>query len=440
MLGLTEAVVRDISRQKKEPSWMLALRLKGLKEFMTKPMPGWGVDLKDLDFNEITYFNAPEKKSQRDWKAVGKKERHVFERLGIPEAERQVLAGVGAQWDSGVVYQNLKRAAEKQGVIFLDMDEAVRKQPALVRKYFMKIVEAGTSKFSALHTAVWSGGSFVWLPKGVKLSRPLQGYFWLNLKKGGQFEHTLIVAEPGSRLEFIEGCSAPTYLAGSLHSGVVEIMVGKGAKVRYVTVQNWSKDVYNLSFKRALVEEKGRIEWVSGSLGSKATMVYPSSVLRGRGAQAEHLLVSLASAGQELESGAKVIHQAQDTSSRVISKSISKDGGKVSYRGLAKILKGAKGSKSSVECQALILDKKSGAKTYPHMEIDEPEVVALHEARTGKIAEEELIYLRTRGLTEEQAMGMVINGFIEPVVKELPVEYAVEMNRLVELELEGGVG
>jgi Fe-S cluster assembly protein SufB len=439
MKGLSKQVVKQISRAKKEPRWMLERRLKGLELFNKKPMPGWGVDLSGLDFDKITFFNQPGVR-KRQWGEVGKEERAVFERLGIPEAEKRVLAGVGAQWDSGVIYQNLKREAEKQGVIFMDMDEAVRKQPRLVKKYFMKVVEIENNKFSGLHAAVWSGGSFVYVPKGVKVKKPLQGYFWLNLKQGGQFEHTLIVVEEGGRLEFIEGCSAPTYLAGSLHSGVVEILVGKGAKVRYVTVQNWSKDVYNLSMKRAIVEEKGEMEWVSGSLGSKGTMVYPMSVLKGKGARAEHLSVSLAGKGQELDVGAKVVHMAEETKSNVVSKSVSRGGGKASYRGLVKIVRGAKGAKSSVNCEALILDDKSMAKTYPHMEIDEDEVMAVHEAKTGKIAEEELFYLMSRGLGEKEAMSMMVNGFVEPVVGSLPIEYAVEMNRLVELEIKGGVG
>jgi Fe-S cluster assembly protein SufB len=326
-------------------------------------------------------------------------------------------------------------------VIFCDIDEAVHQYPEIIKKYFMtKCVRIENNKFAALHGAVWSGGSLVVVPKGVKVKAPLQAYFWMNLKQGGQFEHTLIVAEEGSELSFIEGCTAPSYQVKSLHAGVVEIFVGKGARVRYTTVQNWSKDVYNLATKRAIVAEKGVMEWISGSLGSKATMLYPTSVLIGKEARADRLSLSLAGRGQELDIGAKAIHAAEKTTSNVVAKSICKQGGKTTYRGLVKILKGAKGAKSSVSCEALILDKASEAKTYPHMEIAENEVAAMHEAKTGRIAEEELIYLMSRGLSEQEAMSMIINGFIEPVVKELPLEYAVELNRLVELEMEGSVG
>ncbi len=339
------------------------------------------------------------------------------------------------------IYQSLKERMVKLGVIFCDMDEAVKKYPELVKKYFMrKAVSVENNKIAALHGAVWSGGSFVYVPKGVKVSEPLQGYFFLNLEKGGQFEHTLIILEEGARLEFIEGCSAPTYKAAALHAGVVEIFVGKKAKMRYSTIQNWSRNVYNLSTKRAMVEEEGLMEWISGSLGSKVTMVYPASILVGKGARADHLNLSLASRGQEIDTGGKAVHAAPETTSNMVAKSISKEGGLTTYRGLVKILKGAKGAKTSVSCEALILDKKSKSYTYPHMEIDEDEVVALHEAKTGKVAEEELFYLMSRGLSEQEAMSMIVNGFIEPIVKQLPLEYAVEMNRLIELEMEGSVG
>ena len=441
MKGLSKQVVREISRKKKEPDWMLRFRLKALEVFERKPMPSWGADLSGLDFSKIRYFKEPEVYRKRSWQEVPKKTKETFEKLGIPRLERKLLAGVGAQWDSGVVYQSLKARLAKQGVIFGDMDEAVKKYPELVKKYFMtKCVGVEDNKFTALHGAVWSGGSFVYIPKRVKVKEPLQGYFWLNLARGGQFEHTLIVVEEGGELQFIEGCSAPTYQEESLHVGVVEIFVGKRAKVRYSTVQNWSKNVYNLSTKRAMIEEEGIMEWVSGSLGSKVTMVYPSSVLIGRRARADHLSLSLAGKGQELDTGGKAIHAAPETTSNMIAKSFCKDGGVTAYRGLVKILKGAKGSKSSVSCEGLILDKKSQVKTYPHMEIDEDEVVALHEAKTGKVAEEELFYLMSRGITEQEAMSMIVNGFIEPIVKQLPLEYAVEMNRLIELEMEGSVG
>ena len=441
MKGLSKKVIREISKRKDEPKWMLEKRLRAYEVFKKKPMPSWGADLSGIKFSEYEYYKEPEVYRKKKWSEVPEKTKKVYEKLGIPEVERKMLAGVGAQWDSGVVYQSLKKKLRKAGVIFCDMDEAVKKYPSQVQKYFMtKVVSIENNKFSALHAAVWSGGSFVYVPKGVKVKEPLQAYFFMNLKQGGQFEHTLIVTEDESSIEFIEGCSAPKYAKESLHVGCVEILVGKKAKVRYSTVQNWSKDVYNLPTKRAIVEEDGVMEWISGSLGSRTTMVYPASILVGKGARADHLNLSLASKGQEIDSGGKAIHVAPETTSNMIAKSISKDGGKATYRGLVKILKGAKNSKTNVSCDALILDKKSQSHTYPHMEIDENEVVALHEAKTGKIAEEELVYLMSRGISEAEAMAMIVNGFMEPIVKQLPLEYAVEMNRLIELEMEGSVG
>ena len=441
MKGLSKKVIRQISKTKNEPKWMLEKRLKAYEIFKERPMPSWGADLSGIKFDSYEYFKEPEVLRRKKWSEVPEKTRRVYAKLGIPKVERKMLAGVGAQWDSGVVYQSLKKKLSDLGVIFCDMDEAVTKYPELVKKYFMtKIVSISNNKFSALHATVWSGGSFVYIPKGVKVKEPLQAYFFMNLKEGGQFEHTLIIAEEGSSLEFIEGCSAPKYAKESLHVGCVEILVGKKAKVRYSTVQNWSKDVYNLPTKRAIVEEDGVIEWISGSLGSRTTMVYPSSILVGKGARADHLNLSLASKGQEIDSGGKAIHVAPGTTSNMIAKSISKDGGKATYRGLVKIVKGAKDSKTNVSCDALILDKKSKSHTFPHMEIDEDEVVALHEAKTGKIAEEELTYLMSRGVSASEAMAMIVNGFMEPIVKKLPLEYAVEMNRLIELEMEGSVG
>ncbi len=441
MKGLNSQVIKEISKKKQEPKWMLDFRLKAYEIFKQKPMPSWGADLSGIDFNKYEYFRDPRVKRKKNWDEVPEEIKRVYEKLKIPEVERKLLAGVGAQWDSGVVYQSLKKKLIKQGVIFCDMDEAIKKYSRLVKEYFMtKCVSAGNNKFSALHGAVWSGGSMVYVPKGVKVKEPLQAYFFLNLKEGGQFEHTLIVADEESQLEFIEGCSAPVYKKESLHVGCVEIFVKKKAKVRYSTVQNWSKDVYNLPTKRAIVEEDGVMEWVSGSLGSKVTMVYPCSILIGKRARADHLNLSLASKGQELDTGGKAVHVAEETSSNMIAKSICKDGGVATYRGLVKILKGAKGAKSNVSCDALILDKKSKSYTYPHMEIDEDEVVALHEAKTGKVAEKELVYLMSRGISEQEAMAMIVNGFMEPVVKQLPLEYAVEMNRLIELEMEGSVG
>ncbi len=441
MKGLNKQVIKTISKRKKEPKWMLEKRLKAYSVFLKKEMPSWGADLSGIKFNEYEYFKEPEVLRKKKWSEVPEKQKEVYAKLGIPEVERKMLAGVGAQWDSGVVYQSLKKKLSKQGVIFCDIDEAVRKYPEMIKKYFMtKVVSIENNKFSALHGAVWSGGSFVYVPKNVQVKEPLQAYFFMNLKQGGQFEHTLIISEEESELEFIEGCSAPKYAKESLHVGCVEILVGKRAKVRYSTVQNWSKDVYNLPTKRAIVEEDGVMEWISGSIGSRTTMVYPASILAGKGARADHLNLSLASKGQEIDSGGKAIHAAEDTTSNMVAKSISKDGGKATYRGLVRIIKGAKNSKTNVSCDALILDKKSKSHTFPHMEIDENEVVALHEAKTGKIAEEELSYLMSRGISEAEAMAMIVNGFMEPIVKQLPLEYAVEMNRLIELEMEGSVG
>jgi len=441
MKGLNEKVVKEISKKKNEPGWMREFRLKALGVFEKKDMPKWGADLSGIDFKKYKYFKEPGVSRKRNWDEVPEETKKVYEKLKIPQVERKLLAGVGAQWDSGVVYQSLKKKMSNLGVIFCDMDEAVKKHSELVKKYFMKkCVSVENNKIAALHGAAWSGGSFVYVPKGVKVTEPLQGYFYLNLISGGQFEHTLIILEEGASLQFIEGCSAPQYKSEALHAGVVEIFVGKKAKMRYSTVQNWSTNVFNLSTKRAIVEEKGQMEWISGSLGSKVTMVYPASILVGKGARADHLNLSLAGKGQEIDTGGKAIHAASETTSNMIAKSISKDGGISTYRGLVKIIKGAKNAKTNVSCDALILDKKSVSNTYPHMEIAENEVVALHEAKTGKIAEEELFYLMSRGISEQEAMAMIVNGFMEPIVKQLPLEYAVEMNRLIELEMEGSVG
>lgn len=416
---------------------MLELRLKGLKLFYQLALPHWGPDLSKIDFKSINYFKEPQVLRQRSWSQVPKQTRAVFEKLGIPEQERRVLAGVGAQWDSNLVYENLKARLSRKGVLFCEMDEAVRKYPRLIKRYFMtQAVKPDNNKFSALHAAVWSGGVFLYVPKGVKVKEPLEGYFWLNLEKGGQFEHTIIIAEEDSELHYIEGCSAPVYKKESLHVGVVEVFVAKKAKVKFSTIQNWSKNVINLGMKRALVAENGIMEWVSASLGSKLTMVYPTSVLLGVGAKVEHLSLSLAAKDQILDTGGQAVHLAKNTSSNIVSKSIAKDGGTASYRGLVKIIKGAKNAKTSVVCQSLILDEKSEAKTYPAMEIAEDEVIALHEAKTGKIAEEELFYLMSRGLSEGEATSLIINGFIEPVVKNLPVEYAVEINKLIDFYAE----
>lgn len=421
---------------KKEPFWMREFRLKAWEKYQKMSAPAWGPDLSQLNLNKIKFSSDSQISPSRSWKDVPQKTKEVFEKLGIPEAERKILAGVGAQWDSVVVYQNLKEELNALGIIFCSMEEAVNKYPKLIQKYFMKAVTVENNKFSALHAAVWSGGVFVYVPKGLKVDLPLQGYFWLNMNQGGQFEHTIIVADEGSSVQYIEGCSAPTYNSDSLHIGVVEIFVKENARVHFSTVQNWSKNIYNLGMKRAIVEKNGIMEWVSGSLGSKVSMVYPTSVLIGEGARTEHLSLSLAGKGQELDTGGKVIHIAKNTTSNIISKSVCQAGGRTTYRGLVKILKGAKGAKANVACHSLILDNQSSAKTYPAMQIDENDVIALHEARTGKIAEEELFYLMSRGLTEPESMSLIVNGFVDPIVKELPMEYAVEINRLVDLEIE----
>lgn len=421
--------------KRNEPSWMRDFRLKAWEKYQNMAVPNWGPDLSKLDFDKINYAPLAPVPPSRTWKDVSEKTKEVFQKLGIPEAEREILAGVGAQWDSALVYQNLKEELGGLGIIFCSMEEAVNKYPQLIQKYFMKAVTVENNKFAALHTTVWSGGVFVYIPKGIKVDLPLQGYFWLNMNQGGQFEHTIIVADEGSSAHYIEGCSAPTYSSDSLHIGVVEIFVKKNARVRFSTVQNWSKNIYNLGMKRAIVEKNGVMEWISGSLGSKVSMVYPTSVLVGEGAKAEHLSLSLAGRGQELDTGGKVIHLAKNTSSNIVSKSICRGGGKVTFRGGVKIIKGAGGVKTSTACHSLILDNKSQVKTYPMMEINENNVTALHEARTGKIAEEELFYLQSRGLSEKEAMALIVNGFIDPIVKELPLEYAVEINRLIDMEI-----
>lgn len=436
MPGLTKQTILDISQNKKEPSWMRDFRLKAWEKYQKMAAPAWGPNLSKLDLNKINYSSGAQASPSRTWKNVPPKTKEVFEKLGIPQAERKILAGIGTQWDSEIVYQNLKEEMGGLGIIFCSMDEAVQKYPQLIKKYFMtKCLAAENNKFAALHAAVWSGGVFIYVPKGLKVNLPLQGYFWLNMNQGGQFEHTIIVADEGSGIHYIEGCSAPTYNSNSLHIGVVEIFVSRNARVRFSTVQNWSKNIYNLGMKRAIVEKNGIMEWVSGSLGSKVSMVYPASVLVGEGAKAEHLSLSFAGKNQELDTGGKVIHLAPHTTSNIISKSVCQDGGRAAYRGLVKILKGAAGAKANVTCHSLILDNKSHAKTYPAIEIAENDVTVLHEAKTGKIAEEELFYLMSRGLNEQEAMSLIINGFTDPIVKELPLEYAVEINRLIDMEI-----
>lgn len=432
MQNLNENLIRRFSQQRKEPGWMLEMRLKGWELFEKTKLPDWGPDLRGIKFEKIDYFKAGLGLPKRSWKEVDKETKQVFDKLGLPETERKVLSGVGAQWNSGVVYKGLKEKLIKQGVIFESMDEAVKKYPELVKKYFMKIMPLD-NKFGSLHAAVWSGGVFIYVPKGVKISQPIEGFFWLNNYQGGQFEHTIIIAEEDSELTYIEGCSAPRFQKEALHVGCVEIAVGKKAKVKTITLQNWSKNVLNLGMKRAVAEAGGVMEWVGVNLGSKITMSYPTSILKGKGAKAEHLSLSLADKGQEIDSGGGAVLLAADTSANIISKSISLNGGVSSYRGKGKIIKGAKGAKLNIKCDGLILDNKSQSKTFPQMEIGESESTALHEAKTGRISEEEMIYLMSRGLNEEEAMSLIINGFIEPVVKEMPLEYAVEINKIMEL-------
>lgn len=439
--GLSEALIRRISSDKKEPEWMLKHRLKSLAAFLKMPLPTFGVDLSDIDFDSLIYYAAPSEMSgyATKWEDVPEDIKRTFERLGIPEAERKVLAGTGAQYDSLNAYHKLKEEWEKKGVIFEDMDMALQKYPDLVKEYFMKCVPLHDHKFAALHGAVWSGGTFLYVPEGVKVTAPLQAYFRMNAKSMGQFEHTLIVMESGAEAHYIEGCSAPKYGSTSLHAGCVEIFVKPTAKFRYSSVENWSQDTYNLNTKRAIVEENAIMEWVGGNLGSGRTMLYPCSILKGRGARADHLGIAFANAGQIQDTGAKVMHLAPDTSSTVLSKSISKNGGVNVYRGLLHVAKGATGAKSQVRCDALILDALSKNDTFPTMRIQEDDVSIGHEASVGRISEEQLFYLQSRGISEEAALAMIVNGFIEPIVKALPLEYAVEMNRLIEMEMERAI-
>ena len=440
--GLSEDVVRQISKYKDEPEWMLERRLASFKLFNEMPMPKWGPSLKNLDLNKICYFAIPDAEHNSDsWEKVPDDIKKTFDRLGIPEAERKVLAGAGAQYDSQVVYHNLKEDLKKQGVIFEDMDVAVKKYPELVKKYFMRdCISPSLHKFAALHGAVWSGGTFIYVPKNVKLDLPLQAYFRMNFEGAGQFEHTLIVIDEGAEAHYIEGCSAPLYNSSSIHVGGVEIFVERGARMRYSSVENWSKNTYNLNTKRAIAKESSVMEWVSGNLGSGVTMLYPATILLGKFARANHVSIAYAGAGQNQDTGAKVYHLAPFTKSTVEAKSLSKDGGVATYRGIVKIPKGSINSTCSVTCDALMFDNKSESNTYPVMLIDEPESDIVHEARLGRISEEQLFYLMSRGLDEAQALQMIVAGFIEPLLKELPLEYAVEMNRLIEMEFEDSLG
>ncbi len=438
--GLNSGVVDEISWHKIEPAWMREFRQKSLLMFSRKALPTWGVDLSTINFDDIYYYIKPMQGKARTWSDLPAEIKDTYDKIGIPEAEKKFLAGVSAQFESEVVYKSIKEMLSKKGVVFLDTDTAVREYPELVRKYFGTLIPPADNKFAALNSAVWSGGSFVYVPAGVKIELPLQAYFRINAANMGQFERTLIIAEEGSYVHYVEGCSAPIYSTDSLHSAVVEIIVKPRARVRYTTIQNWSTNVYNLVTKRARVEEEGVMEWIDGNLGSKITMKYPSVYLMGRKARGDVLSIAYAGPGQHLDAGGKAIHFASETSSQIISKSISRGGGRTSYRGLVQVLPGAKGVKSKVVCDALLLDERSRSDTYPTMKIDEQNVQIEHEATVSKIGDEQIFYLESRGVSKAQAQSMIVNGFIEPIVKELPLEYAVEMNRLIELQMEGSVG
>ena len=438
--GLNKQVVEEISSIKKEPEWMLERRLKALELYEAMKMPKWAPLLTGLSFEEIHYYLKPKAPKATSWEDVPKEIKETFEKIGVPQAEKELLAGVKGQYDSEVVYSSLKSALSKQGVVFESMDEGLRLYPDLVKQYFGKVVPIGDNKLAALNSAVWSGGSFIYVPPGVEVKQPLQAYFRINAERAGQFERTLIIADEGSKLHYVEGCSAPVFSSASLHSAVVEIFVKKGASVQYTTVQNWYKNVFNLVTKRAWVEEEGSMRWIDGNLGSKMTVKYPACILAGRKARGETWSIAWAGEGQHQDTGAKMIHLAPQTTSQVISKSIAKAGGRTSYRGLVQINKGAKGARSKVVCDTLILDDKSRSDTYPVNRIMEGESTVEHEATVSKVSEEQLFYLLSRGLPEHEAEAMIVNGFLEPVVRQIPLEYAVEMNRLVELEMEGSVG
>ena len=438
--GLSTATVEEISHLKKEPDWMRQARLRALEVFNKKSLPSWGGELGNIDFQAIHYFLSPTGKLARNWEDVPADIRNTYNKIGIPEAEQKYLGGVMAQYESEAVYHSLRENLAKQGVLFLDMDAGLREHPDIVKQYFGTVIPAGDNKFAALNTAVWSGGSFVYVPAGVKVQIPLQAYFRINAPRVGQFERTLIVAEEGSEVHYVEGCTAPVYAADSLHSAVVEIIVKRGARVRYTTVQNWSKNVYNLVTKRAYVYEDATMEWVDGNLGSKLTMKYPSVYLLGRGARGDVLSIAFAGDGQHQDAGGKAVHGAPDTCSTIISKSISKERGRTSYRGLVQIPRGMTGCKSSVVCDALLLDDSSRSDTYPTMDIREADVSISHEASVGKIGEEQLFYLMSRGIPDQESRSLIVQGFIEPIAKELPLEYAVELNRLIRMEMEGSVG
>src|ERR1700729_3300123 len=439
--GLSEEVVRDISTRKNEPEWMLDMRLKGLKYFGRKPMPNWGADLSGIDFDNIKYFVRSTEKQAASWDELPADIKSTYDRLGIPEAEKQrLIAGVAAQYESEVVYHKIRDDLEAQGVIFLDTDTGLREHPDLFQEYFASVIPVGDNKFASLNTAVWSGGSFIYVPKGVQVEIPLQAYFRINTENMGQFERTLIIVDEDAYVHYVEGCTAPIYSSDSLHSAVVEIIVKKDARCRYTTIQNWSANVYNLVTKRAVAQQGATMEWVDGNIGSKVTMKYPAVWMTGEHARGETLSVAFAGEGQHQDAGAKMVHCAPNTSSTIVSKSVARGGGRASYRGLVQINKGSHGSRSSVKCDALLVDTISRSDTYPYVDIREDDVTMGHEATVSKVSETQLFYLMSRGLTEDEAMAMVVRGFVEPIAKELPMEYALELNRLIELQMEGAVG
>ncbi len=438
--GLTRDIILDISHRKKEPQWMTDFRLKSLDIYEAMELPSWGPNLEDLDMKHIVTYVRPDTEMKGSWSEVPSEIKDTFDKLGIPKAEHEYLAGVGAQYDSEVVYHSIKEELVRQGVIYTDMETAIRDYEDVIRQYFMKLVPPNDHKFVALHGAVWSGGSFVYVPEGVTVDIPLQSYFRSNSPGAGQFEHTLIIVDKGAKLHFIEGCSAPRYHVTNLHAGCVELYVKEGASLRYSTIENWSRNMMNLNTKRALVEKNGSIEWISGSFGSKVSMLYPMSILKGEGARAEFTGITFAGKGQNLDTGTKVVHAAPYTSSTVNTKSISKSGGTAVYRGSVKVAAGAHHSKSTISCESLMLDDISRSDTIPVLDIGNDEVEISHEAKIGKISDEVIFYLMSRGIREEEAKAMIVRGFAEPIAKELPLEYAVEMNHLIQLELEGTIG
>ncbi|WP_222196074.1 Fe-S cluster assembly protein SufB [Modestobacter italicus] len=439
--GINEDVVRDISRRKNEPEWMLERRLKALKIFGKKPMPDWGSDLSGIDFQNIKYFVRSTEAQATSWEDLPDDIKNTYDKLGIPEAEKQrLVSGVAAQYESEVVYHKIREDLEEQGVLFLDTDTALREQPELFREYFGSVIPAGDNKFSALNTAVWSGGSFIYVPKGVHVEIPLQAYFRINTENMGQFERTLMIIDEGAYVHYVEGCTAPIYKTDSLHSAVVEIIVKKNARCRYTTIQNWSNNVYNLVTKRAVAHEGATMEWVDGNIGSKVTMKYPAVWMTGEHAKGEVMSIAFAGEGQHQDAGAKMVHAAPHTSSTIVSKSVARGGGRTSYRGLVQVDEGAYGSKSTVKCDALLVDTISRSDTYPYVDVREDDVAMGHEATVSRVSDDQLFYLMSRGLSEDEAMAMVVRGFVEPIARELPMEYALELNRLIELQMEGAVG